>query len=111
MAFVLQIVVGRPERGELLEGSLLEWDADDQELEAGARVPLRDRHDQVQQVTVDRIGNLIVGGRPSPDIVADITTLEGRRYGLRRSGVGVLGSLWVIVGRPFEDRLAVPRSS
>jgi hypothetical protein len=88
----------------LREGVVLEWVGS--ELKPGSVVTVDNGPSPLRKATVTEVGRPLDGrGRTLVDVVANVM-IGGERYGLRQLYNSTFGSLWVITGGPYSERLA-----
>jgi hypothetical protein len=89
----------------LREGVVLEWVG--AELKSGSVVTVDNGPAPLRRATVTELGRPVDerGRRLLVDVVANVM-ISGERFGLRQLYDSKVGSLWVITGRPYSERLA-----
>ena len=88
----------------LREGVVLEWVG--AELKSGSIATVDNGSAPLRRATVTEVGRPVdEHGRLLLDVVANVM-VGGERFGLRQLYDGKAGSIWVITGGPYSERLA-----
>jgi hypothetical protein len=89
----------------LREGVVLEWVG--AELKSGSVVTVDNGPAPLRRATVTELGRPVDerGRRLLVDVVANVM-ISGERFGLRQLYDSKVGSIWVITGGPYSERLA-----
>ena len=88
----------------LREGVVLEWVG--AELKSGSVVTIDNGPAPLRRATVTGLGRPAdERGRLLVDVVANVA-ISGERFGLRQLYDSKVGSIWVITGGPYSERLA-----
>jgi hypothetical protein len=106
MAFIVHpLMRPMPTEAFLSRGVMLEWDIHaEAELVAGGTVePIRGK--QIELALVEWVGS--IPQEPEDPLPGATITVRGQRFGIHRSGPGMIGVRWLATDHTFGEALEV----